>query len=173
MDLIAYLLFWVILLVLSVFDLKFSRLPNKLILLLLPITLCLHLMSDNGNLNIAGTTLTWLVTVFSYFIVGIVAYYFRMISSGDVKLYCSIGSYVGLNNIFEYSSLALIMGGMTGIMYWLLSRLHVGSELMILQYEVKGRVCKNNSLTYMPFGPALVLGLALHQYLFGNSYLYL
>lgn len=172
---------WGVLLLIGVSDARAHRIPNNLLILLLVGLFASLLMS------VPQETL-WLVLLdkgaafFIAFAFSLVLHQLRVMAPGDVKLIAVLGFFLGTSELVNYLHYVCLMTAFVGTMYWLLNRLHVVREssmtekvsvlsltgvavsLQLGHEALKAKVTSGKDLTYMPFAPILIMGLALHQY---------
>ncbi len=110
----------------------------------------------------------------------------RVMAPGDVKLIAVLGFFLGTAELVPYLYYVCLMTAFVGSMYWLMNQLQLalnsgmhidGTQqsrrinltgmvvsMQLNQQALKKKIITGNDLTYMPFAPILVMGLALHQY---------
>lgn len=173
---------WIILCLIGVSDAREHRVPNKLLLgLLLIAALSVFL---NPALTDWFAVFSDKATSFVLcFILGLLLYLVRVMAAGDVKLIAVLGFIMGLEPLPSYAFYACLSTAFIGSMYWALNKLpssltslaslksNGDFSLMSLSASaylggerVKHAVVTKQGLTYMPFAPILIIGLAMHQY---------
>ncbi len=120
------------------------------------------------------------------FAFGLALHLLRVVAPGDVKLIAVLGFYLGTAGLVSYLYHVCLITTFVGPMYWLLNRLNLAKyteinvdteeqdrhislagivvNMQLSQQALKKKIKTGNALTYMPFAPILVMGLALHQY---------
>ncbi|MFA0189241.1 prepilin peptidase, partial [Vibrio lentus] len=110
---------------------------------------------------------------------GLILYFLRAMSAGDVKLLGVIGLYIGWGSLLDVSYYILIAAGIIGTLYLLYNRAN-NSEMTVRRYfeekimlvsgispDIKGEPVVHsrysNKVT-MPFAPSVVIGLAMYSY---------
>ncbi|UPR57567.1 prepilin peptidase [Vibrio sp. ED004] len=169
------LVFWALLIIVSVYDVEKHRIPNKILILLLFLYFS-SALNDGFSLD---TLVTSLIGAIVLFLSGLVLYFLRAMSAGDVKLLGVIGLYVGWSSLLQVSYYILIAAGMIGILYLLYNREN-NSEITVRRYfeeklmlvsgisphlksEPVAHFRYSNKVT-MPFAPSVVIGLAMYSY---------
>ncbi|TXY05417.1 A24 family peptidase [Vibrio mimicus] len=166
-------LIWFCLLVVAVYDARDNRIPN---IWLFPLTLlaCVHSLSAYG----LSFLLSSLAAGAVYFAAGLLLYYFRAMSPGDVKLLGVVGMIVGWEAMGDAAYWITISAGMVAALFMLLhyaqnpdslsqvvgrySQQAMSGNIPILS-SLQSRVSMQAKLT-MPFAPAVVIGLAMFHY---------
>ncbi|MEZ8290033.1 MULTISPECIES: prepilin peptidase [Vibrio] len=169
------LVFWVLLIVVSVFDVKENRIPNKALILFV---LLYFILLINGGISWDSLT-TSLVGAATFFFSGLCLYFLRAMSAGDVKLLGVIGLYVGWGNLLDISYYILIAAGIIATFYLLYNSANSESLTVRNYFEEKLMLVsgmstrtKNVSTVHsrysnkvtMPFAPSVVIGLAMYSY---------
>ncbi|WP_198598703.1 prepilin peptidase, partial [Vibrio lentus] len=85
------LVFWVLLIIVSVYDVEKHRIPNKILILFL----FLYLFSVLNNGLSIDTLVSSLIGGLVLFCSGLALYFLRAMSAGDVKLLGVMGLYIG------------------------------------------------------------------------------
>ena len=169
------LVFWVLLIIVSVYDVEKHRIPNKILILFL----FLYLFSVLNNGLSIDTLVSSLIGGLVLFCSGLALYLLRAMSAGDVKLLGVMGLYIGWGSLLDASYYILIASGMIGILYLLYDRAS-NSEITVRKYceekimsvsgispNMKGEFVTHsrysNKVT-MPFAPSVVIGLAMYSY---------
>ncbi|MEX3073897.1 prepilin peptidase [Vibrio alginolyticus] len=175
------LFIWVILITIGVSDAKAHRIPNKLLMLLLGIFL-LGMFMRMPQEALWPVLLDKSAAFGIAFVFALVLHLARVMAPGDVKLIAVLGFYLGTDELVHYLYYVCLITAFVGAMYWLLNRLYVEQQseineqasaisftgiavnLQLSKEALKTKVTTGKDLTYMPFAPILVMGLALHQY---------
>ena len=176
------LFIWLTLVVIGVSDAKAHRIPNKLLLLLL-VLLCVCVF-------LSAPQVTWWLAfgdksaAFGLaFVFGLAMYLLKVMAPGDVKLIAVLGFFLGTGELVNYLFYVCLSTAFVGPMYWLMNRLqlalnsgHSGGNISQLsltgmvvsmqlgKQELKKKITTGKDLTYIPFAPILIIGLALQQY---------
>ncbi|EGR0235015.1 prepilin peptidase [Vibrio vulnificus] len=166
-------LIWFCLLVVAVYDARDNRIPNAW---LLPLTLlaCLHWVAkgDFSQLFLAiGAGVI-------YFSSGLVLFFLRAMSPGDVKLLGVVGVVIGWDAMGAVAYWVTLSGGLVALFFMMLHYAQYPDSLQKLvgRYSFQAmsgqvpllsvypsEVVVQGKLT-MPFAPAVVIGLALFHY---------
>ncbi|MGR5131297.1 prepilin peptidase [Vibrio alfacsensis] len=178
------LLVWCILVTIGFLDAKSYRIPNKLLLLLLGVLIsnyCLFPAIEEQQYVLADKTIAFMIS----FLFGLVLFNLKVMAPGDVKLIAVLGFWLGTGQLMDYLFYVCLMTAFVGPMYWALNRLekakqiHISAEQMgsshfslagmavqmeMGKQQLKHTVSTGQGLTYMPFAPTLIMGLALQQY---------
>lgn len=172
---------WAILVIISVSDAKAHRIPNKLLMLLL-MSLCLSLLMQIPQEALWSVLLDKSAAFAMAFAFALGLHMFRIMAPGDVKLIAVLGFLLGTGELINYLYYVCLITAFVGTMYWLSNRMYVvlnaesneqASRMSLTRMAVtlqlgkealKTKVTTGKDLTYMPFAPILVMGLALHQY---------
>ncbi|MCC5516231.1 prepilin peptidase [Vibrio splendidus] len=169
------LLFWALLIIVSVYDVEKHRIPNKILILFLFLYF-LSVLNSGFSLDALVTSLIGGVVLFCS---GLILYFLRAMSAGDVKLLGVIGLYIGWGSLLDVSYYILIAAGIIGTLYLLYNRAN-NSEITVRGYfeeklmlvsgispDIKGEPVVHsrysNKVT-MPFAPSVVIGLAMYSY---------
>ncbi|WP_261884820.1 A24 family peptidase [Vibrio pomeroyi] len=169
------LVFWALLIIVSVYDVEKHRIPNKILILLLSFYF-LSVLNDEFSIDTLFVSLTGAIVLFS---VGLLLYFIKAMSAGDVKLLGVIGLYIGWGSLLDVSYYILIASGMIGILYLFYNRAN-NSDMTVRKYfeeklllvsgispNMKGEYVVHsrysNKVT-MPFAPSVVIGLAMYSY---------
>ncbi|MCW4441334.1 A24 family peptidase [Vibrio splendidus] len=169
------LLFWALLIIVSVYDVEKHRIPNKILILFLFLYF-LSVLNSGFSLDALVTSLIGGVVLFCS---GLILYFLRAMSAGDVKLLGVIGLYIGWGSLLDVSYYILIAAGIIGTLYLLYNRAN-NSEITVRRYfeeklmlvsgispDIKGEPVVHsrysNKVT-MPFAPSVVIGLAMYSY---------
>lgn len=167
--------FWALLIAISVYDVEKHRIPNKILFFLLFVYF-LSMFDSNYTLDFFLSSLTGFVVLFG---LGLLLYFMRAMSAGDVKLLGVVGMFLGWGQILDASYFILLASGMIGIFYLLYNYANSSSvsikgyfqhKLILLSgvapTKDKGASFHNrysNKVT-MPFAPSVVIGLAMYSY---------
>ncbi|MEZ9872194.1 MULTISPECIES: A24 family peptidase [Vibrio] len=169
------LVFWVLLVVVSVFDVKENRIPNKVLILFV---LLYFIIAINSGLTwgLLGTSLVGAAVFFSS---GLILYFLRAMSAGDVKFLGVIGLYVGWGNLLDITYYIIISAGIIAVFYLLYNRANSESLTVKGYFEEKLMLVSgmststktvstvhsrySNKVT-MPFAPSVVIGFAMYSY---------
>jgi prepilin peptidase CpaA len=169
------LVFWMLLIVVSVFDVKENRIPNKVLILFILLFFILSISSgstwDSLAISLVGSAV--------FFVSGLFLYFLRAMSAGDVKFLGVIGLYVGWGNLLDTSYYILIAAGIIATFYLLYNRANNESLTVRSYFEEKLMLVSgvstntrnspnahsrySNKVT-MPFAPSVVIGLAMYSY---------
>lgn len=182
---LASLLIWTVLLPIGVSDAKAHRIPNQLLLMLLAVILVSCIVTVPNELLLL-TLLDKSGAFAICFFVSLGLYLLRVMAPGDVKFIAVLGFWLGTESLTSYLFYVCLMTAFVGSMYWALNQLekakqmHTSTEAQInagrysiagmaVQMEIgkqklKQTVSMGQGLTYMPFAPILIMGLALQQY---------
>nr|WP_228510168.1 prepilin peptidase [Vibrio vulnificus] len=164
---------WFCLLVVAVYDARDNRIPNAW---LLPLTLlaCLHWVAkgDFSQLFLAiGAGVI-------YFSSGLVLFFLRAMSPGDVKLLGVVGVVIGWDAMGAVAYWVTLSAGLVALFFMMLHYAQYPDSLQKLvgRYSFQAmsgqvpllsvypsEVVVQGKLT-MPFAPAVVIGLALFHY---------
>ncbi|MGR5318760.1 prepilin peptidase [Vibrio sp. DNB22_19_1] len=177
-------LFWIVLSIIGVSDAKAHRIPNQLALLLLVVILVSCIITVPSELFLP-TLLNKSASLIICFFASLGLYLLRVMAPGDVKLIAVLGCWLGTAQLTDYLFYVCLMTVFVGPMYWALNRLekakqvHISAEPMgsshyslagmavqmeMGKQQLKHTVSTGKGLTYMPFAPILIMGLALQQY---------
>ncbi|KOO12609.1 hypothetical protein AKJ18_23045, partial [Vibrio xuii] len=107
----------------------------------------------------------------------------RVMAAGDVKLIAVLGFLLGLEPLTDYLFYTCVSTVFVGSMYWALNKLpsnlgsftgyknrgdfsllSVSAAAYVSGEKIKHTVTTQQGLTYMPFAPVLIIGLAMYQY---------
>lgn len=143
---------WSVLLVIAVYDLRHTIIPDMLLLVALAITVALLTIQYYPHISVvafyalSGILLAAPFALIFFFSRG------KYIGFGDVKLTALIGLMLGL------------WGGVTAVMLGI----YIGAIVSILLLVLKGK--KYTLKTEIPFGPFLILGMALVFFSAGTTF---
>lgn len=169
------LVFWALLIIVSVYDVEKHRIPNKILILFLFLYF-LSVLNSGFSLDALAASLIGALVLFCS---GLILYFLRAMSAGDVKLLGVIGLYIGWGSLLDVSYYILIAAGIIGTLYLLYNRAN-NSEMTVRRYfeekimlvsgispDIKGEPVVHsrysNKVT-MPFAPSVVIGLAMYSY---------
>ncbi|MDH5924898.1 prepilin peptidase [Vibrio lentus] len=169
------LVFWALLIIVSVYDVEKHRIPNKILFLFLFLYF-LSVLNSGFYLDALVSSLIGAVVLFCS---GLILYFLKAMSAGDVKLLGVIGLYIGWGSLLDVSYYILIAAGIIGTLYLLYNRAN-NSEMTVRRYfeeklmlvsgispDIKGKPVVHsrysNKVT-MPFAPSVVIGLAMYSY---------
>lgn len=160
------LLMWSLLIAVSVSDLKEHRIPNKLVLMLVALSVFAML---SGQLSVYDS----LKGGAALFTGSLVLYLIGAMAAGDVKLLGAVGLFSGWQDLGVLIYYILIAGGVIAVFYLALdvanrpSRYKLSnispSNLILLTNKHSRQTVKYKPLR-MPFGPTVVIGMALANY---------
>jgi len=160
---VTSLLFWGALLAIGVSDAQRHRIPNKMVLLLMLITVC--------HLFVYGIT-QWsdhLLGGLLAFFVSLLFYWKRAMAAGDVKLLFVVGLWLGLDQLAGASAYIILAGGVIGCFYLVqflaLSGISWQHNVKSYYYQRVSYKFQYHTKLVIPFAPAVVIGLASYYYL--------
>ncbi|MEZ9834064.1 prepilin peptidase [Vibrio breoganii] len=165
----SQIIFWSILFLISISDLKEHKIPNVLLVLLITYQTLNLVISDTSILNfVLGAICMFMASLGLFFV--------RAMSPGDVKLLGVIGYCVGLDNLLGSAIWITLSAGLVGSVFMIYNFSFLGiSNPVTLFGEPKLFTRINhgggetnpwrygNKLT-MPFAPSVTIGLALFYY---------
>ncbi|MGF1709128.1 A24 family peptidase [Vibrio kagoshimensis] len=167
MDIIIWGLFFII----AVFDARDNRIPNKLLIsIIVVVTINSIIFTHSVSMT---HSLLGLVVLFS---IGLLLFFVKAMAPGDVKLLGVVGYYIGFWNIPSFMFYTLISGAIVGSLYSLqvLADNPNQFKLMVNRYStvfLYGKASEDlitntepSKKLRMPFGPVVVIGLALYSY---------
>ena len=164
------LLFMLILAVL--YDLKFRKIPNAIVLFGLIYSLVFQWLNIGG----AGG-LNWLLGILIGFICLFPLYYLRGMAAGDVKLMMAVGGFLGYPLIFKAVACVFISGGIMALIFILLKGrfrlLTKNMRVMFTDFYIKATsgvsvaddYVMKNSAGRMPYALAIAVGTVIALYL--------
>ncbi|WP_117235280.1 prepilin peptidase [Vibrio maerlii] len=163
------LLIWFMFAVIAVSDAREHRISNASLFLIVMVSF-IDILSTPEPL----TSLSWSVISFlTLFLIGLSAYFLGALAPGDVKLLGVVGFVVGWGSLYETICWILISGVLVGIFY-LASFIATRTDYLQYLYQkvlFKSPVEKTDlfdsnevSKMYMPFGPVVVIGIAMSRY---------
>jgi prepilin peptidase CpaA len=155
----TYISVWVLLLLISFYDLSENRIPNKLLVLLL----IFGFFHGFHQIGIKEQALGLVL----YFSSGLILYYMKVMSAGDVKLLGVMGMIFGASSIIDVGYYILIASGLIGTMYLFLFKVNTlefqGCSLSVNPLNKQIHARYKEKIT-MPFAPSVVIGLAMYSY---------
>lgn len=155
----TYISVWVILLLISFYDLSENRIPNKLLVLLLIFGFFYGFQEVGLKEQALGLLL--------YFSSGLILYFIKVMSAGDVKLLGVIGMIFGASSIVDVGYYILMASGLIGTMYLFLFKVNTlefqGCSLSVNPLNKQIHARYKEKIT-MPFAPSVVIGLAMYSY---------
>ncbi|CAH6901519.1 Prepilin peptidase [Vibrio chagasii] len=167
--------FWALLIAVSVYDVEKHRIPNKILILLLFVYF-LSMFDSNYTLGFFLSSLAGFAVLFGF---GLLLYFMRAMSAGDVKLLGVVGMYLGWGQILDASYFILLASGMIGSFYLLYNYANSSSvsikgylqnKLILLSGVSPVKDERTNfhnrylNKVTMPFAPSVVIGLAMYSY---------
>lgn len=166
---------WTILVTIGVSDAKEHRIPNLLVLCLL---LCgfIDVVYKSGGISWQDLFKSNVMGFFVFFCFGLIFYLSRIMTAGDVKLLAVVGFILGDVSFLEFFKYTLLVFLFIGLMYFFLNRLERSNIPFNRKYCYFSENKKNKStnvflcseldsnLTFIPFAPVLVIGLAVFEY---------
>lgn len=175
-----YAPFWVVMIIIAINDIRWHRIHNNLLILLL-LFLVVRFLTPPVDINQIFYSIYGAIAFFAF---GLVLFFLRAMSAGDVKLLFVVGAYVGWGNLVESGVYIIFSGGIVGALYLLYSVSQSGDKFSFLaknyffnrwilrgiQYSPEKESAVSfhharyrNNLT-MPFAPSVVIGLAMFSY---------
>ncbi|MBA5762303.1 prepilin peptidase [Vibrio sp. 404] len=156
--------FWGLLLAIGVSDAQRHRIPNKMVLLLLIITIC-HIFLygiEQWMDHLLGGLLA--------FIVSLLFYWKRAMAAGDVKLLFVVGLWLGMDKLAGASACIILAGGVIGCFYLVqflaLSGISWQHNIKSYYYQRVSFKFQHQTRLVIPFAPAVVIGLASYNYFY-------
>jgi prepilin peptidase CpaA len=147
----------------AVYDLKENRIPNYCLLLLI-VLYVLEAFAFPLPLSEVGMNILAAIAMFS---ASMLLFFLRAMAPGDVKLLGVLGYWIGWGNLLSTSFYILLSAGVIGLLFILYDLASPTSKyrnlILLLDKENRERYVREDNLR-MPFAPAVLLGLALHQY---------
>ncbi len=175
---------WVVLIIIGVFDAREYRIPNIFVLFLL--LLCVYFSVVNSiNLNDFSSLEQGALGFVCALATTLPMHLIKVMAAGDVKLVAVLGFAVGYGNLSSFFEFTVYSSLFIGVMYLLLNnvenfRLDTVSEkegvksirtpfgfyygLLERLYFIKHNFAHKKNISYMPFAPILVVGLAMYEY---------
>jgi prepilin peptidase CpaA len=116
---VAIICLAVVLLAAVVFDLRWRRIPNKLVLAGMVLAMSLHVLaSSQGTRSLAGESV-W--SALAGLAVGLALmlplYMMRAMGAGDVKLMAMVGAFVGAPTVITAAVYTLLAGGLLSLVF--------------------------------------------------------
>ncbi len=146
--LIFYLAIWSILVVIFVYDLRHTIIPNKLVYLFAALAFILNLIQIPFDLWLQTPYLMDIFAGFIFFIPFFCLWFFsggRLIGLGDGKLALGIGFLLGFVSGLSALILAFWIGAIFSVILMLFSRLNINNHNITIKTEI-------------PFAPFLIIG---------------
>ncbi|MDH5929715.1 A24 family peptidase [Vibrio splendidus] len=167
--------FWALLIAVSVCDVDKHRIPNKILIMFIFVYL-LSMFNRNYTFDVFLMSLAGAVVFFCF---GLLLYFVKAMSAGDVKLLGIVGMFLGWGQLIDASYFILISAGVIGTFYLLYDFSNSNSLSIKGYFENKlimlGGVTPitdkgsavharySNKVT-MPFAPSVAIGLAMYSY---------
>ncbi|PMM03336.1 hypothetical protein BCT63_15160 [Vibrio kanaloae] len=167
--------FWALLIAVSVYDVEKHRIPNEILIMFMFV----YLLSMFNSDYTFGVFLMSLAGAVVFFCFGLLLYFVRAMSAGDVKLLGIVGMYLGWGQLIDASYFILLSAGVIGTFYLLYNfsnsyslsiKGYFESKLIMLggvsPVTEKGSVIHSrySNKATMPFAPSIVIGLAMYSY---------
>lgn len=158
---------WSVLFIIVVYDAKESRIPNKLVGLLLVLILA-HLYNYYGAVfSVPPQFILGGITAFS---ACFALYLGGLMGAGDVKLLGALGFLVGFDHLSQFATAVVLIGAVQSIFYLAqkLALSQVSLKQHVRQYvahNIYGRLTRapvDAIEMRIPFAPAIVAALALY-----------
>ena len=165
------LLIWSMLFIIGIKDAEKHRIPNKLLFILICLII-LEWVAINPSLAILQEKALGGILMFA---IGLLLFFLKAMAPGDVKLLAVVGFLVGLPQLQSVGYWIILSAGVVGVFYALYYSIESprfgnkgvkSSQKLSIQQEALMLATRNTVMkkTVMPFAPAVVIGLALHQY---------
>ena len=162
---------WSMLFMIGIKDTEKHRIPNKLLLILIFLVV-IEWAAMNSSLIVLQEKLLGFVIMF---VIGLLLFFLKAMAPGDVKLLAVVGFLVGLSQLQSVSYWITLSAGIVGVFYAFYysiesprfgNRVKKNTNKLTIQQEALMLATRNTVIkkTVMPFAPAVVIGLALHQY---------
>lgn len=148
---LVFVLFFV-----SYFDLRFSKIPNQLNLLLLIFAAAIRILFPEGGVE-------FFLGLLAGLIIYCVPYFLGVLGAGDVKLLAVLGSLLGVEKIFEVAIVAILLGGFVGCVQLAYHGRLLGALVrlrsMVMAVIRRDPGAKNwiDHRSRFPFGPLIVI----------------
>ncbi|MDT1957321.1 hypothetical protein CKN73_05210 [Carnobacterium divergens] len=168
MILSSTVLLLVVVLVAFYYDIRFNIIPNKLIIIGLPLGLI-------NSVLVAG--IEGLITsVLGFLISGgimMILYIFKALAAGDVKLFAVIGAIMGLEFVLYCMMYTILIGGLLAIIILVVTRTFLSRMLVAIQHIWTSFIFKSTEplktfkatkATTMPFMVAVLPGALITLY---------
>ncbi|WP_413537219.1 prepilin peptidase [Carnobacterium divergens] len=150
------------------YDIKFHIIPNKLILIFLPLGL-INSIIVNQMEGIISSGLGFLVSGG----IMMILYVFKALAAGDVKLFATIGVIAGIGFSLYCMMYTIVIGGILAIVILLFTRTFLSQMLSAVQHIGMSFIFKNTNplhtfkstkATTMPFMVAVLPGALITLY---------
>ena len=162
---------WSMLFMIGIKDAEKHRIPNKLLLILIFLVI-IEWAAINPSLAVLQEKALGGILMFT---IGLLLFFLKAMAPGDVKLLAVVGFLVGLSQLQSVSYWIIISAGIVGVFYAFYysiesprfgNRSKKNTNKLTIQQEALMLATRNTVMkkTVMPFAPAVVIGLALHQY---------
>jgi prepilin peptidase CpaA len=153
---VALALLVVLLLVASVYDVRYRRIPNKLVLVLLAAGVGVSFI----HRGVGGAGLAILLAVIGM-LMWLPFYSFRMMGAGDIKLFAAGAAWlVSVSDVLLAGLIAAIAGGVMGILWTTIQGRTlnvVGNLLTFIRFRVP--VVVESQYAKLPYGIAMAAGI--------------
>lgn len=162
---------WSILFMIGIKDAEKHRIPNKLLFILI-LLIVIEWVAINPSLIVLQEKALGGILMFA---IGLLLFFLKAMAPGDVKLLAVVGFLVGLPQLQSVGYWVIISAGIVGVFYAFYysiespqfgNRVKKNTNKLTIQQEALMLATRNTVMkkTVMPFAPAVVIGLALHQY---------
>lgn len=162
---------WSILLMIGIKDAEKHRIPNKLLFILI-FLIVIEWVAITPSIVVLQEKALGFVVMFA---IGLLLFFLKAMAPGDVKLLAVVGFLVGLPQLQSVGYWIIISSGIVGVFYALYysiesprfgDKVKKNANKLSVQQEALMLATRNTVMkkTVMPFAPAVVIGLALHQY---------
>lgn len=162
---------WSVLFLIGIKDVEKHRIPNKLLFILILLVI-IEWVAMNPSLAILQEKALGGILMFA---IGLLLFCLKAMAPGDVKLLAVVGFLVGLPQLQSVGYWIIISAGLVGVFYAFYysiesprfgNRSKKNTNKLTIQQEALMLATRNTVMkkTVMPFAPAVVIGLALHQY---------
>ncbi|WP_040891059.1 prepilin peptidase [Vibrio ezurae] len=163
------MIFWSLLFLISINDLKDHKIPNVFLLVLV--------FYQSLNIYVLQLSLfDFILGGITIFLISLILFFLKVMSPGDVKLLGTVGFCVGIENLWGCTVWIFIASGLIGILFTVYNFSFLGIKnplLLINEPKLYTRINTNaqnsNPWRYgdkltMPFAPSVMVGLALFYY---------